>query len=189
MVLVLWTGFFAPPSKDDALSEHAYLVALDNFVSAASSTSGQNRKQSRHQKALVALVAMWVRGGYHELAMRGINEAMKISHQRGDHAAVTEGLLLLHMIKIGQCFDGSHDRANTNMNTTSSTIEPDMPNEEVLLRCLRRCHDLKLKSLGVQAASFLADLRLKRLPETCERVLRSLQRQDYLFDPSIPNCL
>ncbi len=175
------------PGTADTLSAHAYRTALDNFVSAASSASGdQNRKRSRHQKALVALVAMWARGGYHELAMRGINEAMKISHQRGDHAAVTESLLLLHLIKVGGGFDGGGGSNSADLTKTAdvSKVDAEPPSEEVLQRCLRRCCALRLKSLGIQAALLLADLRLKRLPDTSERMLRSLQRQDHLIDPT-----
>jgi hypothetical protein len=177
--------------------ERAFYVALDSLVMGTSSGNTQNKSRSRHQKSMVALVSMWAAGGHAALALQGIDEGMKISHQRGDHSAVTEALLLLHMIKSGPefgvkvktAFRGSNgsdsgsgsEKGGVNANTTASSsgnsnnnrlgFEP-LQSEEVLQRCLRRCAQYNLKALAVQASVLLASLRAQALPARAEALVR-----------------
>ena len=104
---------------------------------------------TRHQTAMLALSTMWVRGGHLQLALRCTEEAMKTAHQRGDHAAVTNALMLLHAITLADSSDGD---SNSGMSSRANA-------EELLERCIVRCATLGLRALSVHATLQLVRLR------------------------------
>ena len=104
---------------------------------------------------------------------------MKTAHQRGDHAAVTRALLLLHVIVIDEESEKSENPEESESangdgrgrgREVSGTISKSsfsamnratlrVAAEEVLQRCLNRCAYLNLRTLSTQAALLLAKLR------------------------------
>ena len=54
----------------------------------------------RHQQAMLSLARMWSENRQFGLALGAVEEAMKISHNRGDHKSVAGALLLIHEVHL-----------------------------------------------------------------------------------------
>lgn len=137
------------PSLD---SIHAYFDAspsqamgADDPVMLLQST----KYRERHQHAMLSLACMWIRGEYYIYGTVAVEEAMKMSHQRGDHASIARALLLLYYVV--QAHPDDH------IGVVSA--------ENVLLRCIDRAAELDLRSLEAQGKILLAILRSRQAIE------------------------
>lgn len=136
-------------------AKSAPAVAMEALVNSLTEPPFGN---ARHQQAMLALATAWTLGGYSQLAMSAIEEAMKTAHQRGDHAAVAKALLLLHVV-------ATQDMATANVSA-----------EEVLTRCLDKCAGLKLRSLSAQAVLLMVRYRARQLPRFQPRLQDELNK-------------
>jgi len=100
---------------------------------------------TKHQHAMLSLADMWMRADNHPMALSAIEEALKTAHQRGDHAAVAQSLILLHSV-----FESSNDP------TLVASVE------DILMRCTTRSAALDLQHLTSHSALLLAQLRTKQ---------------------------
>jgi hypothetical protein len=145
--------------KGDLLSQTKTI--LENY------SSGTPQQKTRYQQAMLSLANMWIRNGYYFFASTATEEGMKMAHQLGDHASVTYALLLLHHIIHGPQhleFSPTDDSA-----TGSEVEEPaegktqsfeDQSTENILIRCIQKSSELKLKSLEIQAIQLLVRYRM-----------------------------
>lgn len=99
----------------------------------------------KHQHAMLSIARMWLSASNYTMALSAIEEALKTAQQRGDHATVAHGLLLLH-----ELFNGSNDIALV------------AAAEDIVVRCTSRCAALNLQHLTAQAALLLTLLRSKQ---------------------------
>ena len=129
-------------------SNAAMLRALAAVMRTTEST-GSSSSSSKHQHVMLSLASMWLRADNLVMALAAIEEALKIAHQRGDHAAVAHALLLLQAV-------------------FTASQEPDLvaSGEDILMRCLKRCASLGLQQLTAQCTLLLATLRAHQ-PLSC----------------------
>jgi hypothetical protein len=111
---------------------------------------------NRHQQAMLNLASMWVRNGNYNLAFSAIEEAMKIAHQRGDHATVAKALYLLYFVL------SNVDSNINNGNESSILTYKKVVAEEFLYRCVDRCVESHMNLLASQAAISLARANFKK---------------------------
>lgn len=98
----------------------------------------------RHQQAMLNLASVATQTGNLKQGLTAVEEAMKISHQRGDHASVAEALLLLHYVIKG--LEAGQKGAGT-LDGSSLAVTP----ESILVRCLRQCMTIRSHQLLLQA--------------------------------------
>jgi hypothetical protein len=158
-------------SKNDLIAQTK--ATIDNF------SSGSPQQKSRYQQAMLTLANMWIRNGYYFYASTATEEGMKMAHQLGDHTSVTYALLLLHHIIHGQekidipygdlhSVSTSTGTAATESDPTTTTTTREsfesseqQSTENILIRCIQKSNELKLKSLEIQAIQLLVRYRMK----------------------------
>lgn len=136
-------------SKNDLVGQTKTII--DNYL------SGSPEQKSRYQQAMLSLANMWLRNGYYFYASTATEEGMKMAHHLGDHNSVTYALLLLHHIIHGQ-----ENLEIFNDDSKSSSINSsEQSTENILIRCIQKSFELKLKSLEIQAIQLLVRYRMK----------------------------
>lgn len=103
----------------------------------------------RHQHAMINMASIAVQTGNFRQALTGVEEAMKIAHQRGDHASVAQALLILYYVIIGM---ESGQKGTRNLEGNVFSVTP----QSVLIRCLSQCVSIKMHQLSVQATMLFA---------------------------------
>jgi hypothetical protein len=97
-----------------------------------------NYSALKHQHSMISLATMWITAKNYPFAYSAIEEALKTSHQRGDHATVIKCLLLLY--EIYSVTNSSSSSASGNGSLKSN------PNE-LLHRCIEKSGNLHLKDV------------------------------------------
>jgi hypothetical protein len=121
--------------------------SISNMISQLESLKMESkRKNVCYQQAMLSLASLWIKTYQYSQATIAVEEAMKMAHQRGDHASVAHALLLLYYIVEIMPEDN-----------TDGVISA----ENVITRCIQRCINLKLRELEIQATILLVRLRLK----------------------------
>jgi hypothetical protein len=103
-----------------------------------------NHPVLKHQHSMISLAVMWIHAKNYPLAQSAIEEAMKTSHQRGDHPTVIKCLLLLYEIYQKTSMSNTNTSSDsTNSNVIASTTNPD----ELLKRCIEKSGSLSLQDV------------------------------------------
>ena len=122
-------------------------------------SSGGPNPSKRHQQAMLTMASVWVRSGNSARATCAVEEALKQAHQRGDHASVSQALLLLqHILVLSNDFNSPSSRKSI---------------EATLERLITRCNDLKLRVFAAQARLLLVRVKIKGVLNATEVGLAS----------------
>jgi hypothetical protein len=117
--------------------------------------AGRSSSFPKHQFAMMTLALIWVGAGNFTMAQTAVEEALKSSHQRGDHPSVVKSLLLLfHIMQKSGNFD---------------TIR----GEELLHRCIAKGGALGLNELVADAVLTFATLKIGQLNQLSTDVSRT----------------
>ncbi len=107
--------------------------------------SGRSATLPKHQFAMMTLALTWISAGNFSMAQSAVEEALKSSHQRGDHPSVVKSLLLLfHIMENSSDFDASRG-------------------EELLRRCITKSGALGLNELVADAVLSFVKLKINQL--------------------------
>jgi hypothetical protein len=115
----------------------------------------------RHQHAMLRLASAWGRNKYYDQALTASEEAIKIAHQKGDHATIAKTLLLANQILMN-AVDQQHSFHNDENMEYGTTVGLKSDDDELLCRCLERCVTSKLYHLSAQATLLLARSRSRQ---------------------------
>jgi hypothetical protein len=113
-------------------------------------------QNNRHQYALLTLSSAAAQTSNLDQALMAVEEAIKVAHQRGDHASVAQSLLLTHFImrrmsisRSATSVDGKEFFVHLSQLRDSS--------EDVLLRCVSQSFCVSIPKLTYQASLALVE--------------------------------
>lgn len=96
------TSTSIPPvflSSKQIKAKNELLSIMINYHNLKSSLKELHGPSQRYQYLMLALSSMWCGLGFQRKAWNGIQEALRMAHQKGDHVAIVGALLLIYHIK------------------------------------------------------------------------------------------
>jgi hypothetical protein len=112
---------------------------------------------NRHQHALLNLSSAAAQTSHLDQALMAVEEAIKVAHQRGDHASVAQSLLLMYFImkRMSTLYSSSASIDDKDLSVYSSQLRDS--SENVLLRCINQSFFVSIPKLTFQASLALVE--------------------------------